>query len=352
MKQLLKNLTEFSAPSGFENSVVSYLYKRLENIVDECYVDGIGNLIVKCNGSKNGPTLMLSAHTDEVGFIVKKIESNGLIRFEKIGGHDDRVLLAQKVVISTEKGLCYGVIGTISCHMAKFEEPKFVRKHSDLYIDVGISNKEEAIELGIKVGDPITYYTEFQEFGKNRVIGKAFDDRAGCAVIVKALEEIDFSKVNGVVYASFSCQEEVGLRGARVASQQIDADIAIAIDTTPCSDTFEPMMDNSILLGKGPAIRVMDFSVLCSVAVRKKLENLAKKMSMPYQLEVFLGIGTDAGELHKEKGGVPTGVISIPSRYTHSPVEIIDLNDLEASKDLLKEFILSMESKEEFNFLK
>ena len=149
----------------------------------------------------------------------------------------------------------------------------------------------------------------------------------------------------------FSAQEELGLRGARVASQQIAADVALAIDTTACSDTFEAMMDGCISLGRGVGVKAMDHSLLASVAVRRKLVNLAKENAIPYQIEVFCGIGTDAGEMHKEKSGVPTSVLSIPSRYAHCPVEVLDLGDLQATYDLLSAFILAMRTKEEFAFL-
>ena len=265
-------------------------------------------------GGHPGPTLVVSAHMDEVGFIVKKIEENGLIRFENLGGHDDRILLAQRVRIRTEAGIRYGVIGTISAHMKKFDDVTKIRNYTKLYIDIGVSSKEEAKELGIKIGDPISWATDYQLFGKNRVIGKGFDDRAGCAILLKSFEEIDFSQVSGMVYGVFSTQEEVGLRGAKVAGQQIPADVALAVDTTAVSDTFEEMMDKTLFLGKGPAIKVMDSSLIASVAVRNKLISIAKEKNIPYQLEIFTGIGTDSGALHQANAGVPSGVISIPSR--------------------------------------
>lgn len=351
MEKLLRELTELSGPSGFEHDVVRYLVERVKDWADDYWVDGIGNVIVVKKGKQPGPKLVVSAHMDEVGFIVKKIEDNGLIRFENLGGHDDRILLAQKVKIRTDEGVRFGVIGTISAHMKKFDDPTKIRKYSSLYIDVGVSSKREVNELGINIGDPITWATDYQVFGKNRVIGKGFDDRAGCAVIVKALEEIDFSEVTGTVYAVFSTQEEVGLRGAKVAGQQIDADVALSVDTTAVSDTFEEMMDKSLSIGSGPAIKIMDSSLIASVAVRKKLITVAKEKNIPHQLEIFTGIGTDSGALHQANAGVPSGVISIPSRYAHSPIEVIDLDDLENSKTLLKEFILSLKDKKEFSFI-
>ena len=352
MRALLKDLVSIPGACGFEHEVARYLYNRLKDVADEIWVDGLGNVIAKKNGAHPGPTLMLSAHADEVGFIVKKIEANGLIRFEKVGGHDDRTILNERVVIRTQDGtLRQGVIGCISAHMMRFDNTQLVRKHSEMYIDVGAKDAEGVARLGIRVCDPITWYTPYEEFGESRAMGHGFDDRAGCAVLAKCLEDIDFTKVPGTVYFVFSTQEELGLRGARVASQQIAADVAIAVDTTAASDTFEAMMDNTLCLGKGVGIKVMDFSLLASVHVRKKLQRLAEQNSITHQLEIFCGIGTDAGEMHKEKAGVPTSVLSIPSRYAHCPVEIIDLDDLQATKDLLSAFILDMRTKEEFSFL-
>lgn len=350
MKELLRELTALPGSCGFENDVAKYLYQRVKQTADEAYIDGLGNLIAMKQGSRPGPTLMLSAHIDEVGFIVKKIEPSGLLRFEKLGGHDDRVMLSEHVVVNTDQGPRHGVVGTISCHMLKYDDRTVVRPYTKLYIDVGAKDAAGVERLGIHVGDSVTWATPLLDFGENRVMGHAFDDRAGCAVLVKALEEVDFSQVCGKVFFVFSAQEEVGLRGARVASQQIAADVALAVDTTPASDTPEPVNDGTIRLGGGPGIKAMDHSLVANVKVRRKLCELAKQLGMPYQIEVFPGIGTDAGEMHKEKAGVPTGVISIPSRYAHCPHEVLDWGDLELCKDLLKAFILAQSDPEEFWF--
>ena len=351
MEKLLKDLTSLTGPSGFEMDPVRYILEKIKDKVDEYFVDGLGNLIVSKKGKLEGPSLVVSAHMDEVGFIVKKIEKNGLIRFEKLGGHDDRILLAQQVKIRTNDGVIKGIIGTISAHMVKFDDPQRVRKHGELYIDIGAANSEEVEALGVQIGDPIAWATEFELIGKHRAVGKGFDDRAGCAVLIKAFEEIDFSRVYGKVYGVFSVQEEVGLRGAKTAAQNIQADLALAIDTTAVSDTFESMMDQTLALGKGPAVKILDASLISSPAVRRKLVEVAKNNNIPYQLEIFPGIGTDAGELHLSNKGIPSGVISIPSRYAHSPVEVIDMIDLEYTKELLKQFILAMRDKKEFSFI-
>lgn len=292
----------------------------------------------------------MAAHMDEVGFIIKKVEANGLLRFEKLGGHDDRVLLSQRVQIRTETGLRTGVIGTISAHMMKYDDPGKVRKHGELYIDVGAASAQEVQEMGIEMGNPVSWLPHFDELSETRVAGKSFDDRAGCAILVKALEELGAEDFDGEFVGIFTVQEEVGLRGARVAGQQLNGDVAIALDTTAVSDTPEAMMDHTLALGAGTGIKVMDFSLIANKKVREHLVKLANEHGINYQLEIFPGIGTDAGELSLAHSGIPAGVLSIPSRNAHTSNEIIDLNDLEATKELLKVFVMNMRYAKDYKF--
>jgi len=351
MKELLRKLVDLPGPCGFEQPVIKYLYERLKAISDECRVDGLGDLIVVKKGGHPGPVLAVSAHTDEVGFIVKKVEPNGLLRFENLGGHDDRILLSQQVLVNSTNGQHPGVIGTISAHMVKFDDPKLVRGHRSLYIDVGAADAEEAYGMGIRVGDCVTYDQPMKEAGTHRVYGHAFDDRAGCAILAYALENIDFSEVHGTVIGIFSVQEEVGLRGAHAAGSVLRPDVALAVDTTAVSDTPEAMMDRTLSLGNGAGIKIMDSSLIASRAVWNFLEQIAVKHSIPHQMEIFLGIGTDAGALHMDSGGVPTGVISVPTRYAHSCVEMMDTEDFENSYKLLEAFILEMRAEDQFSFI-
>ncbi|TWT27879.1 M42 family metallopeptidase [Planomicrobium sp. CPCC 101110] len=342
MEELLKELTAIHGPCGYEDEVAIYIANRLKGKVDAIEIDNAGNLIAIKKGHKPGPKIIVAAHMDEVGFIVKKIEENGLIRFEKLGGHDDRILLSQRVQIKTATELRAGVIGTISAHMVKFDDPAKVRIHRNLYIDVGAKNKEEVKNLGIEIGDSVSWFPHFDFLTERRVAGKAFDDRAGCAILVKALEDLDAADFAGEVIGVFTVQEEVGLRGARVAAHQFDADVAIALDTTAVSDTPEEMMDQTLELGAGVGIKVIDFSLIANKKVKNHLVNVAQEQGIPYQMEVFPGIGTDAGELSVGRSGVPAGVLSIPSRYAHSSIEVVDLDDVEATRQLLVAFIKEM----------
>ena len=351
MKDLLRTLIDLPGPCGFEQPVIRYLAERLGPIADECSVNGLGDLIVVRKGAYPGPMLAVSAHTDEVGFIVKKIDPNGLVRFEKLGGHDDRVLLAQKVIVHSANGPHPGVIGTISAHMKKFDDPLKVRGHREMYIDVGVDDAAGAAALGIRVGDCITYHSPVVDCGANRAYGHAFDDRCGCAILAHALETVDFSKVHGTVIGIFSTQEELGLRGAHAAATAIQPDVALAVDATVVADTPESISEHTLKLGGGAGIKVMDSSLVASKPVWKFMENVAIEEQIPYQLEIFCGIGTDAGALHMGYNGVPSSCISIPSRYAHSSAELMDWDDFENAGKLLNAFILHMKDKEQFAFL-
>ncbi|MDZ5710779.1 M42 family metallopeptidase [Jeotgalibacillus haloalkalitolerans] len=354
MQQLLERLTALHGPCGHEQPVSKWVRDTVKPLVDEVKVDSLGNVIAVKKGTKPGPVMVMTAHMDEVGFIVKKIEESGLLRFEKLGGNDDRLLLTQKVQLRTRTGLLTGVIGSISAHYAKFDDAAKVRNHRQLYIDIGAKNKAHAIELGVQVGTPVTWKPDMEFLGNEttgRFVGKGFDDRAGCAVLIQTLQELQDAPFAGTVTAVFTVQEEVGLRGAQVAARQVEADVAIALDTTAVSDTPEETMDASLALGAGTGIKVLDFSLISHPAVKEKLIHLANDKNIPYQLEIFPGIGTDGGAMSLANHGIPTGVLSIPSRYAHSPVEVIDMQDLIATKELLKAFVLDLSEESGFGFL-
>jgi tetrahedral aminopeptidase len=343
MYQLLKELCEKVGPSGFEQDVQRYIIEQIKDYADEYHVDPLGNVIAKAAATNHDyPSILFAAHSDEIGFIVKKIEPNGTLRFEKVGGFDDRILLAQPVVIKSRKGYLQGVIGTLSTHYVKWDDPKRIDSHRELYIDIGAGSAEDAKEMGIDVGQPISYGSELKLIGSDkqpRVVGKALDDRAGSALLIKFLQDLKVSeREHGDIYCAFTVQEEVGLRGASVLTSSIKPDYAIAIDTTPTSDTYDVLMTGTRVLGDGPCIKIADKSLISHPIVTEHLKNSAAQASIPYQLEVFMGIGTDGGAIHMTSTGVSTGVVSIPSRYTHSPVEIVDLMDMENSLKLIKEF--------------
>ena len=347
----LKDLVALTGPSGMEDDVVEYIVTELALNGIKAQVDPLGNIIAIREGT-GGPTVMISVHADEIGFIVKKIEHNGYIRFEKLGGGDNRILLAQRVWVRGENGQVLGVIGCKSAHLSNVEERNKVVPHQDLYIDVGAASDTEVRAAGIEVGDPVTFASELHALGASkgqRLIGKAFDDRLGCVILLRLFRELGSEQLPATINGIFSVQEEVGLRGAKTASYPLTADVALAVDATAAGDTPDGQ-GAGLILGKGPGIKVMDSSMIAHRAVTRRLASVAKEKGIPYQLEILPGIGTDAGALHLHKGGVPTGVISIPNRYTHSPIEMVDVEDLEQAYQLLKHFVLSLKPGDSFAF--
>ncbi|QTN00610.1 M20/M25/M40 family metallo-hydrolase [Sediminibacillus dalangtanensis] len=351
--QHIKKLTSLLGPSGYEHQVSNYLTDYLKERTDTVTVDALGNVTARKKGSRPGPVLLLTAHMDEVGFLIKKVEPNGLLRFEKLGGNDDRNLPAQPVKLLGRDSIVDGMIGTLSAHFAKFDDVVSVRNHRELYIDIGAASEQEVLEMGVEVGTPVTWGKEWKLLGppdKQQIRAKSLDDRSGCAVLLQVLEELEGTAFSGELIFLFTVQEEVGLRGAKTAAQHITADAALAIDTTAVSDTPEGPMDDSLGLGRGAGIKVMDASLIVHSTIKQLLIDFAQKEQIPYQLEVFTGIGTDGGAVTYANKGIPTGVLSIPSRYTHSAVELVDLGDVMAVKEIVRTFILQMDEQQSFAF--
>jgi len=321
VKDLIGKLTETFGPAGSEAPIREVIRKEIEPFVDEIRVDALGNLIC-CKKGKGGKKILLDAHMDEIGLMVTHIDDNGFIRFGTIGGVNPYVSLGQRVYF--ENGT-FGVIGS-----EKIEDPKEV-KHQKLFIDVGAKDKKAA-QQKVRVGDSAAFFQPMVDLG-SRVVAKAMDDRIGCAVIIEALKRL--SDAPNEIYAVFAVQEEVGLRGAKVAAFGIEPDVGIAFDVTRTGDTPKGItMDVS--LGKGAAIKVKDSSLICHPGLRKYLVKLAEEKNIPYQMEVLERGGTDSGAIQMTKAGIVAGVISIPCRYIHSPSEMVDLNDVEACVNLCK----------------
>ncbi|MGB9812299.1 MAG: M42 family metallopeptidase [Thermovenabulum sp.] len=319
MKELIKTLTETYGPSGNEEKIRNVIKDLVTPYADEVKVDALGNLIVHKKGS--GDKLMLAAHMDEIGIIVTNIDDKGFIRFSSIGGVSPFILLGERVIFEN------GTIGVIG--VEKIDDMKEL-KMKRLFIDIGASSKEEAMSK-VKVGDMATYYRECNFLGKN-ISAKSLDDRAGCAVLIKALQEVKNPKYD--LYFVFTTQEEVGTRGAKTSAYSIEPELAIVVDVTICGDTPEGEKI-AVDLGKGPAIKIKDMSVLSHPKIKQLLIDAAEKNNIPYQREVLDLGGTDAGSIHLTKEGVPSGGIAIPTRYVHTPSEMVNLDDLENTVKLL-----------------
>ena len=325
---LLEKLSNAFGPSGCEDEVRRLLARALHDKVDDLQTDALGNLIAFKKGTGPEPRLkvMVDAHTDEVGLMITRIEKNGLLGFRPVGGVDARLLMAKGVVVG-EKRLP-GVIIAPPIHLTKPEQRKQVVKIDQMVIDIGASSADEAKGL-VKIGDYAAFDTRFEvlhEDGLRTVKGKAFDDRAGCAVAA-ALADGEYAVD---LYLSFSAQEETGLRGARVAAYRIEPDLAFALEGTICDDMPKKEdVSPTTELGKGPAISIMDRSFVADQRLVRLLIDQAEANGIPYQFKQPGAGGTDAGAIHLSKAGVPSVAVSVPSRYIHSPVSMASLNDFD-----------------------
>lgn len=327
---LLEKLLMTFGPSGNEERIREVIKEEIKDYVDEIKVDALGNLIGIKKG--HGKKIMIASHMDEIGVMITNIDEKGFLRFTNIGGVSPFVSLYQRVMFAD------GTIGVVG--MEKIDEIKDL-KLNKMYIDIGASSKEEAMKK-VNVGDVACFYTPFVQ-KDDALVSKAMDDRIGCFVSIEALKALKNS--SNEIYFVFTVQEEVGLRGAKTAAYGINADLGIAIDVTATGDTPKAAtMDVS--MGKGVAIKVKDNSIIAHPAVKNLMTQVAKENDIPYQYEILDMGGTDSGAIHLTRSGIPSGVISIPCRYVHSPSEMVSASDVENAIKLLVKIL----EKEEIEF--
>jgi len=325
---VLERLSNAYGVAGREEEVRDLMKEFMKPHVDEIKEDKLGNIIGIKKGKEDTPKVMLAAHMDEIGLMVKNITNEGFIHFTKIGGIDDRILVTQKVFVHTNKEPITGVIGSKPPHILKEEEKKKVIEADKLFVDVGATSKEDAQKMGVRIGDPVSFDIKFSRVGKDAVVGKAFDDRVGCAAMIETLRRL--RKVDCTVYAVGTIQEEVGLRGATVAAFQLHPDVGVALDVTVAGDVpGVEEVEAPIKIRKGPSLTVSDYGLITHPKVLRWFIDAAEENKVPYQLETGLSGTTDAAKIALSREGVPSGVISIPTRYIHSPASLLSLNDLE-----------------------
>ncbi len=325
MKSLIKKLVETVGPSGYETKIREVVKNEVEKYADEIYTDAMGNLIVR-KGRKSQPGLkiMLSAHMDEIGLMVTHVDKNGFARFTTIGGVRPHNCLGGRVRFLN------GVAGVIGGE--KLENLNHVHAIESMFIDVGAKSSEDC---PIKIGDVAAFDRPFEDLG-NRLIAKSMDDRISVAVLIDVLKKVKNSPHE--LYFVFSTQEEVGLRGATTAAYGIDPDLGISVDVTMTGDTPRgTLMD--VKLGAGPAIKIKDGGMLSDPQLIEAMVQCAQQLKIPYQLEILLGGTTDAKAMQITKAGMPAGCVSIPTRYVHSPSEMVDINDVENAVKLLSKLI-------------
>ena len=328
--QILEKLSNAPGTSGGEEEVRQVVVDAIRDRVDEYRVDNLGNVIALQKGTANsGFKVMVSAHMDEVGLMISHVDDSGMLHFVKVGGIDDRVLPA-KVVRIGEKKLT-GVICIKPIHLTTPQEREKVIPASQMVIDIGVSSKAEAEKL-VSPGDYVTFDTQFEDLGR-MVKGKAFDDRAGCAVLIELVAQgpypFDF-------YPVFTTMEEVGLRGARVAAYSVMPDAAFALEGTICDDgPKEKDASPTTAVGQGPAFSPMDRSVVADPRLLRLLIETAEAEGIAYQFKQPLMGGTDGGAIHLAKTGVPTVPVSLACRFIHSPVSMLSKVDFENTVKLM-----------------
>ncbi len=341
---VFKELTEASGISGFEDEVADLMASRLRGVAKISY-DKLGSLVAEKRGKTDSPKVMIAAHMDEVGFMVKSVDKGGFIKFLPVGGWWGHVALSQRVMVRTRKGDFVGIIGSKAPHILKAEERKKVLDIADMYIDVGATEKFDVKKrLGVRPGDPIVPISEFTILGnKKTYAAKAWDDRIGVAAIIDALHKIGKTHPN-TVYGVGTVQEEVGLRGARTSSNMVDPDVAFAVDVTIAMDT--PGSDGAgENLGSGVGIMVFDASAIPSRRLRDFAIDVAEKNKIPFVLTALVRGGTDSGMIQFNRRGVPCLTFVVPTRYIHGHVGVIHRKDYESLVRLLTALVKRLDAK-------
>ncbi|MBY6085366.1 M42 family metallopeptidase [Priestia flexa] len=343
--QMLKDLTDAKGIPGNEREPREVMKKYIESYADSISTDGLGSLIAKKVGDEKGPKIMVAGHLDEVGFMVTQIDDKGFIRFQTVGGWWSQVMLAQRVTIVTRKGDITGVIGSKPPHILPAEVRKKTVEIKDMFIDIGASSREEAIEWGVKPGDQIVPYFEFTVMNNEKMLlAKAWDNRIGCAIAIDVLKNLKGQEHPNVVYGVGTAQEEVGLRGAKTSANLIQPDIAFGVDVGIAGDTpGVSEKEAASKMGDGPQIILYDASMVSHKGLRDFVTDVADEMNIPYQFDALSGGGTDSGAIHISANGVPALSITIATRYIHSHAAMLHRDDYENAVKLITEVIKKLD---------
>ena len=341
--RLTTELAALDAVAGFEHKVIARMADGLRALGLPTEIDHFGNLIASKRGTRGSPTAMVAAHADEIGAIVKSVDARGFLRFEKLGGTQDVMLLGRKVAVN-------GVLGVVGVKAGHLQwNGAALPRHSDMYIDIGADSAAEVAAMGIRIGDPIAYVGEVRSLGNgDRLCGKAIDNRIGCAVLLQLAAELRAVDLPGTVHFVVNTQEEVGWRGIQLVANRLKPDAALVVDTMPSGDTPDTDLERElgVRIGAGPVVTLMNGTFgsghIMHAGMKRLLLGLAEAEGLPHQVAVYGGIGSDATTLHLVGEGIPTGIVNIPRRYAHSPVEVVDLNDAVNALHLLRVATLAL----------
>lgn len=347
--QMMKELTDANGVPGNEAEPREVMKKHIEPFADEVVVDRLGSLIAVKNGNADGPKIMIAGHLDEIGFMVTRIDDQGFLSFQSLGGWWEQVMLAQRVTVVTRKGeYIPGVIGSKPPHILPPEARKKPVDKKDMFIDIGASSKEEAMEFGVRPGDSIVPVCDFTVMKNEKfLMAKAWDNRIGCAIAIEVFRRLKGEKHANRVYGVGTVQEEVGLRGAKTATHLIQPDIGFSVDVGIAGDTPGVTSKDALAkAGEGPQILVYDGSMISHTGLRHLVTDTADELGIPYQFDFVAGGGTDAGAIHVTAHGVPALAISIATRYIHTHAAILHRDDFENAVKLLVEVIKRLDAEQ------
>jgi putative aminopeptidase FrvX len=334
----LEELTMIPALAGHEQKLAAYMKEKMTALGYSVEIDTFGNCIAKLDGSDpEAPVIMVFAHMDSLGFLVRFIEDDGFIRIERLGGIPEKVLPSTQVQIQTRDGsMVEGVIGVKAHHVTPPEEKYVVDKYTNLFIDIGATSREEVLELGIDVGSPIVYKPKFQKLQGTRVLASTLDDRGGCAAILELAHLLKGNPQRSTIYLVGSVQEEYNLRGAMMAARTVKPDIAIAIDGGGSADTPDLKGSGHVYLGEGPTMSMYNFhgrgtlnGTIPHPAMVRLFEEASERTGIRFQRTAHIGGLTDLSYVQLEGKGVKAIDVGFPMRYAHSPCEVADMADIE-----------------------
>lgn len=336
--ELLKKICETPGAPGFEKPIRDFVLKQVKSLVDDVSIDNMGNVIAFKKGKKN-KKIMIAAHMDEIAFIITHIDENGFLRFIPLGGFDPKTLTAQRVIVHGKKDVI-GVMGSKPIHMMSTAEREKVVPISDYFIDLGMNKKE--VEKIVSIGNVVTRERELIEMG-NCVNCKSIDNRVSVFILIETLKELKNNPYD--VYAVFTVQEEVGIRGAMASAQKIQPDFGFGLDTTIAYDVPGARPQEMVTkLGGGTAIKIMDSSTICDYRMVEFMKKTAEKHKIKYQMELLPAGGTDTASIQRNTpGGSISGAVSIPTRHIHQVIEMADKSDIRASIDLLKSCLMDID---------
>jgi len=352
----LKYLTSIPALSGLEDNMIREMIKRLKPLADKVETDRIGNVTATFKGrEEKEPSMLVFAHVDELGLMIRKIEKNGYLRFDRIGGVPEKTLMGQFLDVHTidGKGHVVGFVGTYAHHLTPPEAKLTVPTHDKMYIDIGVDSPEEVVTKGINVGSAVTYHHQFHQINDYRISSKTLDNRIGCLMLIALAEHLKQNRPAGNVYIVASVQEEFNIRGVMPAFYRLEPEAAICVDITPACDTPDLNYKYDMSLNKGPAVTQMNFhgrgtlaGVIPSPQLRLFMEKTLDEMKIPWQRDIVLGVITDdAFTIMSGTQGTAMAHLSIPMRYSHSPVETADIRDIEAGINALNTMVSTFDHK-------